>query len=110
MKEIEKANWHEVEYGLLIPDGRLFECSYEGHCDLAESLVHLGILNGAVGTNSYYGAVHIADGEFDQIRKAFSGRYDQRYYERATKVTHAQREAMFDFVIAKKQPFDPDIF
>lgn len=90
------TDYENVEYGLITPDGRLFETDFYGHCSLADDLVMEGVLNENT-PQDYFGSIHLADGEFDLID------FDCEY---TLRVTQAQFNTMFDYMKARNDTFD----
>jgi hypothetical protein len=92
MRQTPKSEYSEVEYGLIAPNGNLYETEYEGHSGLAEDLFDFGIVTGPYG-NGFYGCVHVAESDFDCAR---SGRYEGH-----RQVTQAQFNTMVEYMTAQ---------
>ena len=81
----------DVRYGLLTPQGVLFECDYYGHETLTQGLTNRGVLNPDTWL-SYGGSIHISEGKPD-------------IWENKT-VTQKQMDALFDYTVAREIRFD----
>ena len=93
---VELENYADIAFGLIAPDGRLFNAEHGGgHSRCAGKMHDAGILPAW----SYDGCVHIAYSDFDFAR-------DMREYRR---VTQAQLDTMFDYMAAKGGEFPWDV-
>ena len=92
---VPQDKFGSIEYGLITPQGELFQCSYAGHYPLAGDLVKQGILD-FNNSHGHYGAVHVSGFEFDDIYEGY-------------RVTQAQLDTMFDYAIKHDIKFDSSI-
>lgn len=96
------TDYLDVDYGLITPDGLLYETTYEGHYGLAEGLACAGLVNS--NTNkSHYGCVHLSDGDFDMARG--EGWYRRQDISEYRQVTQKQFDTMFAYMTARGTAF-----
>ena len=107
MYEPEPTNdFLDVDYGLITPDGLLYETEYEGHYGLAEELALAGLVNSNTD-KSHYGCVHLSGGDFDAARGA--GWYRRQDITECRKVTQKQFDTMFAYMTARGATFPWDV-
>ena len=96
------TDYRDVDYGLITPDGLLYETEYEGHYGLAEDLACAGLVSS--NTNkAHYGCVHLASGDFDMVRGA--GWYRRQDVAEYRKITQKQFDTMFAYMTARGTAF-----
>ena len=99
------TEYEDVDYGLIAPNGGLYETDYEGHCGLADDLYAEGVVESS--SRDYFGCVHVADGYFDVIEG--DGWYSGQDVKEARRVTQKQFDTMVAYKLARGEKFNFDI-